>query len=130
MARQEMKVYSIRAPRATHFRPATCEEVECGGQEHGWMARIDETTDLGKQQAHYIRALSGRKYAESRDESGKTLFVFEAGQECFTEHILPLHRPALFVVRDRREIQRRRPEDWVDDFVTHQQLIADAIQEG
>lgn len=125
-----MKTYSIRSPLATHWRPASCEEYGCAALEHGWMSPIDETTDLGAKQAHYIRAESDRKFAEQRAEDGKTLFVFEAGQECFTTHHVPLDRPELFIVRDRDQIARRRPADWVEDFSTHQQMIADAIQEG
>lgn len=125
-----MKTYSIRAPLATHFRPASCEEYGCDALAHGWMSPIDESTDLGARQAHYIRTESGRKFVEQRAEDGKTLFVFEAGQECFTPHHVALDRPELFIVRDRDQIQRRTPESWVDDFLTHQQEIADAIQEG
>lgn len=130
MTHQEMKTYSIRAPLATHYRPATCEEYGCSAQENGWMSPIDETTDLGAEQAHYIRTESGRKYREQRREDGRTLFVFEAGQTCFTRHHVPLDRPELFLVRDRGQVMQHQAEDWVDDFLTHQQKIADAIQEG
>lgn len=94
------------------------------------MSPIDEATDLGAKQAHYIRTESGRKFQEQRREDGRTLFVFEPGQKCFTRHHVPLNRPELFIVRDRGEVTRHQPEDWVDDFSTHQQMIADAIQEG
>lgn len=137
------KTYSIVAPRATHYRKASCAEVECEGQEHGWVMLIDERTELGRRQAHYIRSVSGRRFTE-QTETGLTSFTFEAGQTCFTEHEVPLGKPELFVVRDgdlRESLaqvrQRRgnirlhqRPEDWADDLATHQQTIADAIQEG
>lgn len=131
------KTYSIKAPRATHWRAASCAEVECAGREHGWACLIDETTELGQAQAHYIRKLSGRRFREESHE-GLTSFTFEPGQTCFTEHEVPLGNPQLFLVRggDLRgwtgEGNRlhTRPEDWVDDFATHQQLIADAIEKG
>ena len=33
-----MKTYSIDAPMGTHFRAATCVEVECVHQEGKWVA--------------------------------------------------------------------------------------------
>lgn len=130
------KTYSIMAPKATHFRKASCAEVECQGQEHGWVSLIDERTELGQRQAHYIRKQSGRRFREET-ENGLTSFTFEPGQTCFTPHEVPLGKPELYVVRDGdlsvnlgNIRQHTRPEDWVDDFATHQQKIADAIQEG
>lgn len=132
------KTYSIMAPRATHFRKATCSEVDCEAEEFGWVSVIDEGTELGKRQAHYIRKLSGRRFHEEHSElEGRTVFTFEAGQSCFTEHEVPLGKPELYIVRDgdlQQNLgnvrQHTRPEDWVDDLATHQQKIADAIQEG
>ncbi|MEA5366103.1 hypothetical protein VA596_41705 [Amycolatopsis sp., V23-08] len=137
------KTYSIKAPRETHWRTASCAEVECEGREHGWVMLIDETTELGQRQAHYIRKVSGRRF-RAETENGLTSFTFEPGQTCFTEHEVPLGKPELYVVRDgdlRETLQQvgqrkgnvrvhTRPEDWADDFATHQQKIADAIQEG
>jgi hypothetical protein len=130
------KTYSIKAPRSTHFRKAGCAEVECEGLLHGWVCLIDETTELGQAQAHYIRKLSGRRFREET-ENGLTAFTFEPGQTCFTEHEVPLGKPELYIVRDgdlTRNLKNvrlhSRAEDWADDFATHQQKIADAIQEG
>lgn len=136
---EHMKTYEIAAPLATHHRRATCTEVECDAQARGWVSLIDETSDLGQRQAHYIRTSSGRKFAESREPTGLTRFAFAEGQTCFREHHVPLDRPALFIVRDgdwRGNPRRTRPRvhadpgDWVDDFANHQQGIADKQQEG
>lgn len=132
------KTYSIKAPKATHFRKASCAEVECEGLAHGWVCLIDETTELGQRQAHYIRAVSGRRFREERSEQGLTSFTFEPGQTCFTPHEVPLGKPELYIVRGGdlrgnplKEVRlHSRAEDWADDFATHQQQIADAIQEG
>lgn len=131
------KTYLIKAPKATHWRKASCIEVGCEGQEHGWVSLIDERTELGQRQAHYIRKLSGRRFREET-ENGLTSFTFEPGQTCFTEHEVPLGKPELYLVRggdSRRwtgmdDRVHTRAEDWVDDFATHQQKIADAIKEG
>lgn len=133
-----MQSYVISAPLATHHRRATCAEVKCSGYSNGWRTPIDETSDLGQQQAHYIRQQSGRKFAEWA-EAGLTVFEFEAGQQCFREHFAPLDRPAIYLVQGgdwrgnpRRIPTRRhvRPEDWVEDFATHQQALADKQQKG
>lgn len=137
---QAMQSYEIAAPAGTHWRPATsCAEVECGAHLHGWRSVFDESTELGRQQADYVRRQSGRAYREERDERGLTVFTFEAGQNCFAlgKHQVRTGRPELYVVRggDWRAntgvIRRHtRPEDWVEDFAEHQDRIATAIEQG
>jgi hypothetical protein len=121
-----MQTYAALLPLATHWRPATCGEVDCQTQAGGWVTRVDEATDLGQRQAHYIRAESGRAFTEER-EGGLTVFTFPAGQECFATHQMPLERPPLLLVRggDWRGNPRgtparvhQRPEDWIDDMQT------------
>lgn len=61
-----MKTYQILAPMATHRRKATCAEFGCDAYRLGWVSKIDESTELGKAQAYYIRNQSGRSYTETR----------------------------------------------------------------
>ena len=42
------RTYALRFPKATHFRPATCEEAGCAMHQNGWESLIDERTDLGR----------------------------------------------------------------------------------
>ena len=121
-----MQTYAALLPLQSHWRPASCGEVDCQTQAGGWVTRVDEATDLGQRQAHYIRAESGRAFTE-RHEAGLTVFTFPAGQECFTAHQVPLERPPLLLVRDgdwrgnpRGTPARvhQRPEDWIDDMQT------------
>lgn len=120
------KTYQVTAPLSTHFRPATCAEVDCAAWRHGWRTVVDERTDLGMAQAAYIRAecvsaslpaspagRARRRYTEHRDEhhlmdgtgltagsvTGLTTFEFAAGQPCFAKHEVPLERPELYIVR-------------------------------
>lgn len=136
---QAYKTYQIVAPLPTHWRSATCEEALCGAHEHGWRTLVDETAELGQRQAHYIRAMSGRRFLEERTVEGLTAFVFEAGQRCFQPHQVPLERDPLYFVRggDFRgnpsgaaPYQHRRGEDWVEDFAGHQDRIARQIEKG
>lgn len=146
------KTYQIASPVSTHTRPATCTEVDCEQQAHGWATVVDESTELGARQAEYVRgscrpvqatlaADAGliRRYVEARTPEGLTRFEFPAGQRCFREHRVPLDRPELYIVRDgdwrgnpRRTTPRRhtRPEYWVEDFHEHTDRLTQAIEKG
>jgi hypothetical protein len=132
------KTYQILSPAETHTRKVTCTEADCPYQANGWRSVIDESTELGIRQASYIRHQSGRQFTVLA-EGGLTVFVFEAGQTCFQEHRASLDRPAHYIVRDGDH--RGNPlgtaprvhansDDWVDDFATHQQGLADRLQQG
>jgi hypothetical protein len=135
---EAFKTYQIVAPLSTHFRPATCREVECGGYMRGWKTTVLPNSP----QAAYIRRSSGRRFTEAPNESGDgtVVFTFPPGQQCFraSEHRKSLEREPLYVVRGgdfrgdpRRETPHRmRADDWVDDFAEHQQGLADRIEQG
>lgn len=135
------KTYEIKAPKQTHFRPATCEEVDCKAYTSGWKSTIDTTTELGQKQYYYITKQSGRKFKITRLPQGLVEFEFEAGQTCFgaSTHQIRLDRPEIFVVsqgdhRTPRNLKNPRihqnASDWVEDFAEHQQKLADEIQKG
>ena len=163
-----MKSYDIHAPLASHWRKATCEEVDCEGWRSGWITMIDERdlaprgeetlahlpprertaahvrrlrqmANADEARAYYIRHLSGRNFTESKDTAtGKTVFDFPPGQECFDEHRVRVERPEIFVVRDgdfRGNPTRERrvhdsPDHWVEDFAEHQDQIAIQVDRG
>jgi hypothetical protein len=128
------KTYAIIQPEETHFRSATCEEVQCGAYERGWKTRVDETTELGQMQAAFIRVRARRRFHEEHNVEGMTDFVFPPGQECFAEHKISLERPPLFLVRggDWRANPRgerrlhTRADLWVEDFAEHQDRLSRA----
>lgn len=132
------KTFQIIAPLSTHFREASCEEVNCGSFLNGFRSVIDESTELGQQQAHYIRKLSRRKFTEEKQASGLTVFTFESGQNCFTKHQTRLERPEHFVVRDGdwrgnptgKRYVHTNSELWVEDFADHQENIKRVIERG
>ncbi len=126
------KTYAIASPISTHYRDGTCDEAGCLAHRHGWQTNVDESTDLGQKQAHYIRKQSGRRYTDRKTELGLTAFTFEAGQRCFTTHKVPLDRPEFYAVRggDWRGNPRGTgtrlhtgPDPWVNDFGTHQDRL-------
>jgi len=133
------KSYRIVAPLATHWRPATCDEVACPSHLNGWQTAVDEATDLGQRQARYIRRDSARGFSEARRADGLTVFTFTAGQQCFTQHQTRLDREERFLVTggDWRgnplgtpRVEHTKPEFWVEDFAEHQDSLARAFNGG
>lgn len=132
------KSYEIQAPLATHYRQATCKEVECDAYEKGWTTTVDTATELGARQANYIRMKSGRVHTVDQTiDSSIVRFHFPPGQKCFRQHRLPIGKPELFVVRDGdwrgnptgNRVQRR-VDDWLDDFQNHQEKLKQRIERG
>lgn len=145
------KTYQIAAPLPTHYRFASCEEVDCAAYRLGWRTVVDE--DKARLARH-----SGRKYTETRDPAGLVVFDFPAGQRCFRQppprllgrdvnaepamagrvHVKPLERPELFLVgagdhrmyHPRAAMRHSGPDAWLDDFATHQELIAAQVERG
>lgn len=141
------KTYEIASPIETHYRDGTCEEADCLAYQHGWMSTPDpakilqklphltpaQAVAMAEQQAHYIRKQSGRRFTERRTETGLAEFTFEAGQQCFEPHKVPLDRPEFYVVRggDWRQLGQAQlhsgPDAWTNDFAEHQDQIARVV---
>lgn len=139
------KTYAIRAPLATHWKTVTCAEYECDAYLNGWKSLIDERTELGQRQAHYIRKMSGKRFTEERDDSGLTVFSFEPGQEGFasrnaeedhTRHPVRLDREPLYVEHGgdwRRSFGARthtRADFWVESFAENQDRLKTITDRG
>ena len=127
------RVYRIASPIATHWRPASCADVDCPAWANGWATVVDEGTVLGQGQADYIRAGAGRRYTEDRISGGRTRFTFDAGQPCFraVDHRVPLDRPEVYTVATAAGTSRHRNgADWVDDFSTHLDHLKTLQQKG
>lgn len=131
------KTYQVVAPKSTHTRPATCEEVGCEPFLKGWTTRLDRAAQAGM-----IDTLkrSGRPIQHQWTDGPVQVFLFAPGTPCFksSQHRAPLHRPPLHVVRDgdwrgnprdTAPIIRSRA-DWLDDFANHQAGIASAVEKG
>ena len=115
----DQKTYSVAKPTATHTRKATCTEVDCVAQSGGFVVPVDENTDLGQGQAHYIRTNSGRAFTESR-LAGLTSFTFPPGERCFAEHRVSLDRPEFYSVGELgRRWNHSGPDPWLNDCGEH-----------
>lgn len=126
---QAYQTFSVRSRPDKAVR-TVCERVGCVAWREGWESVIDESTDLGREQARYIRAQSGRTFREQRRGDGLTVFRFESGQRCFAEHRT---MPELYLVRDGdyrgNPTGRRRVHTRAEDWVEHMQEQLDRVND-
>lgn len=111
--------FALAKPSATHRRKATCAEANCKNMINGFQIHVNPSSAQAARQEYLIKS-SGRRYSVS-PEPGGLLYTFEAGQQCFGEHTVPIDRPALYLVRKGSNPVKHHaaPSDWVDDFSTH-----------
>jgi len=132
MRPEAYNTYSITSPHDVLVK-AACEQVGCQMWLHGWQSQIDESTDLGRTQADYIRTQSGRTFREQHTADGVTVFTFDSRQRCFADHRT---RPEKYDVKHgdwRRSTVIRvhaRPADWVEDFAEHQDRLKTTLERG
>jgi hypothetical protein len=120
--------YKLKQRRAPRSRQATCDEVECWGYVNGFELHIDEATELGKRQAHYLRGDRSRTKPVEHRVGTLTVFAYPPGQRC-TAPDSPEHWVAVdqfFIARG----QHVRPVEWVERFEENQGLIAERIARG
>lgn len=135
-----MQTYEATAPLETHWRPATCEEVECKAWAQGWTADVPPNSDDEVRiKQTYDAEIRRGAVISSRTPEGFTRYHFPAGTACFRRvwHKLPLERDAIFTVRsgDHRGTdgvirQFDKGADWVDHFATHQDGISKLVNRG
>lgn len=125
----------VTPPGPDHWRPASCEEVDCEFWANGWQTRVPRTAGA---MLNTIRT-SGRPYLE-RVEEAEVVFTFGPGTTCFraSTHQVKLGRPELFIVRDgdwrgnptgtfRRHT---RPDDWVEHMQDHLGKLREQQERG
>ena len=139
----KMKTYGLLQPQDTHFRRASCREVDCVNYAWGWRSGFDVTDPEQAAAARVIRDKSGRLFTveELRGESGRVervVFTFGPGQECFLPHRVALEREPIAYVRDGdwrgndtgRKVVFKDPQAWLDNFGEHQESMADLLGRG
>jgi hypothetical protein len=113
-----------------------CKQAGCSGWRNGWQTIVDETSPLGREQADYIRRLSGRTFREQKTGAERlTVFIFPPYQRCFREHRT---RPEKFIAKggDWRgnptgeHRVHQSAANWVEDFALHQIRLTEAIARG
>jgi hypothetical protein len=129
------QTHEVLAPLATHWRRATCEEIDCGEYRNGWRLRVDALTPKMLADIDEV----GYRYTRLPVAPGETYLIFEAGQPCFkaSQHQAPLGKPGIYRVRQgdwRMPVAGvhtfATPEDWRDHLGEHLGKIADLRQRG
>jgi len=137
---QFMKTYAVRSPLNTHFRSATCAEIDCPDYIHGWYLKIEGTPD----NLIHAAKTSGRRFTIGELWNGQgeafQALIFEAGQECFrsSTHVKSLDRPEFFFAgrgdhrsfSTRRAMKFARAEHFVDSFATHLDRLKQDLERG
>lgn len=128
----------------SHWREATCQEVDCENYRLGWTTVIDVsrrargTIPAGATQANYIRLHSKRRFTMTQAGDMVT-FVFPPGQKCFVPHLAPVGREPVFVMVDgdwRGNPLRTKPvvfgghRQFIDDMGERLQRVRDQHQKG
>lgn len=132
------QTYQILAPRSTHFRPATCEEVQCEHFLKGWRVAVPVGgRDEGIVQ-HFVR--EKHSVVRTRVEGGMTVFEFQPGNVCFKSdtHKVRLERDPHYFKRrgdhrvrfDPTRATRLSGQAWVEDFAENQDKLKTAIERG
>lgn len=128
-----VQTYQIAAPRDTHWRTASCEEVGCHAYASGWITPV-----LAGSGDEAILRSSGRKWVRiERAPNGFLNYHFAAGTRCLAaaRHRKRIDRLELFVLRDGDwrwlgQPTLFTPENWVDHFANHQDRIATLVNRG
>lgn len=128
------RTYRTSSPIETHYRLATCEEVQCSAYMEGWTYK---KVDLGERLLHIVTH-AGKRYREQA--LGDDIYlVFEPGQACFqaSTHRVSLERPSFYYTGrgdyrtfSTRNAQRLNGEDWADSFANHMDALNSKYQEG
>ena len=138
------KSYSMNAPLRTHWRAATCEEVDCADYLNGFVLHCDLGTELGQKQLAFIRG--DRSRSPKAEKVGGTLvdFFYPPGTECFAStqklatHRVPIGRPPVYLVADGdwrgnptgRIRRHRNGGDWAEDFAENVDRFRTMQQRG
>ena len=129
---QAYRTWSVKSRPDKRVR-TVCERVGCRRWREGWESLIDESTQMGQQQAAFIRG-SRRTFREQRNGAGLTVFRFEPYQRCFEDHQT---MPEKYLVRggDHRGVVgkvrvHQRAADWVEHVQQHMGLLLDERDKG
>ena len=106
-------IYKASRPLATHWREASCKEVDCSHYQLGWETIVDISTDLGKRQYNYIVNNSGRK-GSGKQNGDLVTFTFSPEQTCFREHKIPLEREPILTIQNGHGTTLSQAGEWHD----------------
>lgn len=129
----EGRHYRVHMPKDVTV-VAACEEVGCDQWRNGWETVCEEASDPAHATvAMLIRAgKTGRAFTEMHDVRNGvivTIFRFDSGQRCFTEHRT---RPGRLLVMRRGRVLREHTSlaDLAEDYTEHAGRLAGQAERG
>ena len=118
---QRTSQYQVTWPKESHWRRATCDEVDCPRYLLGWTT----TVEADSPQYDFVRADKERHYRAEVTGDGLITLHYPAGQRCFGSNhwakIDPERGPWLTknlwgLEAGRVEHNAMEPARWVDEF--------------
>ncbi len=123
------QTYSVQTPKETHFRKATCAEINCDAWREGWTLRVQ---DLDERLWATIKA-SKKRYRRMDLTATEGYLIFEPGQACFHsfKHVTRIDKPEIYLVGrgdwrtfiPQRAQVFKKPEHWVEHMYDHLDLL-------
>ena len=140
--RPNINHHTIKWPKNTHWRAATCQEVYCEDFFKGWtitVPTISVQADIVRDMKNNVYGnplvnLKGLRYRYTETRSGDSLttFKFDAFQPCLKQvipgegHRIKLERdPRYFIQRKEKE-----PVQWIDEYAEERYQIGRQIKGG
>lgn len=126
--------FTLAAPLPTHWRRATCKEVDCPRYVMGFTSVLDESVADLRNAADWIRHNSGMRFVERKD-GAMTVFEFPAGQECFegraSGHRIKTDKPEITSQTTTRGTRRfERGRDFNEAFNEEMYQIERLLERG
>ncbi len=129
------KTYKIASPLSTHYRAATCAEINCLAYKEGWTYN---KASLIAEDLYDIVTKAGKRYREmALDDSNEMYVVFEPGQVCFqaASHRISLERPEIYyagrghhTVFSTGRAAILETDQWLESFINHQDMLHTAFE--
>lgn len=139
---EHFKTYKAVSPLKSHWRRATCEEIDCPAMKAGFVTTIDFSTELGQRQLYYLtKEDKDRHPIIQRTGKYQVKLVYRPGTPCMerASHRVPLEREPYFLVcggdwrgnpRRVQTVKHSNGMDWADDFGNHQIKIKELQKRG
>lgn len=135
-----MTSYELHQPFETHYRIASCQEVDCADFHNGWQLGYDLSEEVKVEAANTLAIIARKRGMIFSYQTLGTVvtFTFQAGQECFKTHRISLERDPFAIKRsgDWRGNPRGESythtnlDNWVEDFQLHQDKLATRLEQG
>lgn len=135
------RTYQLSQPVGTHWRRATCREVECEQFTKGWTTILDLKVQQQAAASYYIEHDRSRTHLRTVLRDGRVSYWFEPGQEFFSSddhaHLVPLERDPFAIIRDgdyrgndTGRVERVPLSEWAERFGENQLNLKEAQDRG